>query len=222
MSQGSLHVKVNAADPEKRTFLFHDPDRLGNHEYDTFVFPEDKRRLQHGEVRSRSARVDKKWRQFKFAMTLDGDVEFIKKGNKKLSLSEARHLDPTTCYVDGQWLDIANASLDLAHGTASGMFSRAAENFSITTSLNDCREAHVELQYEAALPEGEFPKYRKDHWLEIGELEQKQFFSEYAWLTEKARTIPGLDSWREVENQLTSQRCAICAPAFPRHSNLPR
>ncbi|KFY20881.1 hypothetical protein V491_03351 [Pseudogymnoascus sp. VKM F-3775] len=215
MSQGSLHVKVNAADPEKRTFLFHDPDRLGNHDDDTFVFSEDKRRLQHGEVRSRFARVDKKWRQTKFEMSLEGGVEVIKKGKKKISISEARHLDPMTCYVDGQWLDIENASLDLAHGTASGQFSRAAENFSITTSLNDCREAHVVLQCEAALPEGEFSKYRKDHWLEIGELEQKQFFSEYAWLTEKARTIPGLDIWREVENQLASHRCATCAPAIP-------
>ncbi|OBT84724.1 hypothetical protein VE02_06091 [Pseudogymnoascus sp. 03VT05] len=215
MSQGSLHVKVNTADPEKRTFLFHDPDRLGNHDDDTFVFSEDKRRLQHGEVRSRFARVDKKWRQTKFEMSIVGDVEVIKKGNKKLSLSDARNLDPMTCYVDGQWLDIENASLDLAHGTASGQFSRAAENFSITTSLNDCREAHVVLQCEAALPEGEFSKYRKDHWLEIGELEQKQFFSEYAWLTEKARTIPGLDTWREIENQLASHRCATCAPAIP-------
>lgn len=215
MSQGSLHVKVNAADPEKRTFLFHDPDRLGNHDDDTFVFSEDKRRLQHGEVRSRFARVDKKWRQTKFEMSLEGGVEVIKKGKKKISISEARHLDPMTCYVDGQWLDIENASLDLAHGTASGQFSRAAENFSITTSLNDCREAHVVLQCEAALPEGEFSKYRKDNWLEIGELEQKQFFSEYAWLTEKARTIPGLDIWREVENQLAGHRCATCAPAIP-------
>ncbi|KFY42226.1 hypothetical protein V495_04619 [Pseudogymnoascus sp. VKM F-4514 (FW-929)] len=215
MSQGSLHVKANAANPEKRTFLFHDPDRLGNQDEDTFIFSEDKRRLQHGEVRSRFARVDKKWRQTKFEMSLDGGVEVIKKGNKKLSLSEARHLDPMTCYVDGQWLDIANASLDLAHGTASGQFSRAAENFSIMTSLNDCREAHVVLKCEAALPEGEFSRYRKDHWIEIGELEQKQFFSEYAWLTEKARTIPGLDTWREVENQLASHRCATCAPAIP-------
>lgn len=215
MSQGSLHVKTDTVDPQKKTFLFHDPDRLGDPKDDFYVFSEDNRRLQYGEVRPRIARVDKKWRPLTVDITFDGGVETIRKGKKICTLSEIRHLDPMTCHVDGQWLDIPKASFNLNCETASGKFSRATNDFAITPSLTDCGESHVVLRCEATVPYGEISKYQMGHWLEIDELEQKEFFSEYAWLTDKVRVLPGLDTWREVENQLTDSRCATCAPAFP-------
>lgn len=213
-SFGSLHVKTNAVDPSKKTFLFHDPDRLGDPANDFFVFSEDKRRLQHGEVRSRIARVDKKWTPLKFDMIDGVDSETVKVGKKTYALSEMRNLDPMTCYVDGQWLDIPKARFNSDLDTVTGSFSRAAEDFAVSLSLTDCHQAHVVLRCEATLPEGELSKYQKGYWIEIDELEQKEFFSEYAWLTEKVRVIPGLDTWRDVENKLKCQ-CPTCAPAVP-------
>ncbi len=215
MSHGSLHVKHQGNPAAKKVFLFHDPHRINDPKDDPFVFSYDKRRLQYNEVRPLLARVDQehaRWELLKFDIKAGMEPGTARLNEKVVSIDECRKPHKMTLIVDGKWLatDIGFSS---AHALSSGNFLRAPENFDIVPA-DDCDESHVLLQCDAILPDGEMSRYHKGRWLDVGPLEYREFFSEFAWLTEKVRHIPGVDKWRKYKDSKVSH-CHTCAPAPP-------
>lgn len=223
MSQGSLHVKRSDNPNVKKIFLFHDPHRINDPRLDPFVFSFDKRRLQYLEVRPLLARVEQtlesQWAPLKFDLKagLAPGMALVKGGKKNKeaehTIEDLRKPRPMTLEVDGKWLD-TKIPFSMHKETQPGKFIRAPADFDITP-IDTCDESHVVLKCETVLPDGEKSRYHKGRWLEIGPLEYKEFFSEFAWLTEKVHEIPGLNTWRKFKGAQNDSHCEICAPALP-------
>jgi hypothetical protein len=215
---GSLHIQTKTAESSAPLFLFLDPDRIHHPKDDNFVFSSDKRRLNYRESRSAIARVDASWRPQKLEKAgencLDGEAEYRIDGAKKLvTLSKARLPSKLTCYVNGQWVNLPNLAFD-SSGDKATAFCRAPPTLSICPSVNSCQVAHVVLSCAASIPESEYSAWRLDDWVEIPLTEHKEFFTAFAWLTQKASTLPGLEEWQEVSNP-PSTSCQMCAPDAP-------
>ncbi len=215
---GSLHVQANTAETSAPLFLFLDPDRIQHPMDDNFVFSSDKRRLNYGETRSVIARVDASWRPQKLEKVGECCAEqeakySIDGADKQVTLSEARLPKEITCYVDGQWADLPNVAFD-ASGAKDVEFRRVPPTLSICSGDSSCQVAHVVLSCEAALPESEHSAWQSDEWIEIPLTEHKEFFTAFAWLTQKASVLPGLEEWKEFLD-LPSTSCQMCAPDAP-------
>jgi site-specific DNA-cytosine methylase len=215
---GSLHVKMN---PETFApfYFFLDPDRIGNPEDDFFVFTNDRRRLTHDETRPRVARIESSWRQTKYNckedLTDPRKNEFKVSGSKDSFSLAPQHVANVTCYVDGSWLDISTAAFIPSGGETVSSMRHAPANFDIASFPNSCQSAHVVLSCQTTLPVGESSSWKKNTWLEVGQLHQKEFFSSFAWLMEKTHVLQGLDDWRQASD-IFDLSCAKCAPSLPK------
>ena len=215
---GSLHIQSKSAESSTPLFLFLDPDRINHPNNDNFVFSSDKRRLNYGESRSVVARVDASWRPQKLEKAdencSDGDANYKIDGAKKLvTLSTARLPKKLTCYVDGQWVNLPNLAFDSSRDKAAA-FRRAPPTLSICPSENSCQVAHVVLSCAASSLESKHSAWQLDDWVEIPLTEHKEFFTAFAWLTQKASNLPGLEEWKEVSDPSITA-CQLCAPDAP-------
>lgn len=242
MSMGSLHVKKSTAprlDAGSDMYFYMDPHRTHDIKRDPFVFTQDKRRLGNHEVRPIVARVHtpegssvEAWKPQVFqlkpnlepgqAVVMDKKISIVKskakveekvKYNEKIvSFDSLMKPQTITLEVDGVWHK-TNLKFSSGQTTTSGEFVRVPEDFDISPAKT-CTNSHVILRCEATLPKNETSRYQKKRWLEVGHLEYKEFFSEFAWLLEKVRQIPGLDKWRKFKGELDCH-CEICAPSPP-------
>jgi hypothetical protein len=215
---GSLHIQSESAKSNTPLFFFLDPHRLQHPDKDSFVFSLDKRRLCYGELRSVIVRVDASWRPPKLEKAADncadGEPMYRINGSKyPVTLSEAQLPAKVQCTVDGQWVNFSNFHFDFSKDKAI-TFRRAPPTFTINPSANSCQVAHLALSCVATIPEGEISRWHADDWIEIPPTQYKEFFTAFAWLTQKASNIPGLENWKEASNP-PSTPCQMCAPDVP-------
>jgi len=215
---GSLYVQSKSAESSTPLFLFLDPDRIHHPDDDNFVFSSDKRRLNYEEPRSVVARLDTSWRPQKLEKVeenrANSEVKYrIDESGKLFTLSEAQLPVKVQCAVDGQWVNLPSLEFDFSKDRAA-TFHRAPPTFAIFPSMNSCQVAHVILTCLATIPKSERSPWQANDWIEIPLMEHKEFFDAFAWLTQKASNIPGLENWKEIPNP-QSTPCQMCAPDAP-------
>lgn len=217
-ASGSLHVQTKTAGSPTPLFLFLDPDRLRNPADDFFVFSHDKRRLGYGEKRNIIARVDASWRPQKLEKAEDNSLNAVAQyridGSTNLvTLPEAQLPATVNAYVDGQWINLPGITFEPIGGQGVS-FLRARHSISISPYPDSCQFAHVVLNCAGFMPESERSVWKTNNWIEIPLIDHKAFFAAFAWLTEKASILPGLDEWKEVSD-VPPTSCQTCAPSPP-------
>jgi SNF2-related domain len=205
-AEGSLYIKVDTETSSAPLFLFLDPDRVHDPKDDYFVFSTDKRRLAYDETRPVVARVEPGWRPQKFD-----------KVDKEDAVGGMANI--VKIFADGLWTDLHYARFKGTAGKQDELFCHARADLEILDNSDPrvqspCQSHVAVLSCKATYPKSEYTQYMEDTWREIGTIEQKEFFMEFAWLMQRARVISGLDSWRIISNY-THIPCLLCAPAPP-------
>jgi hypothetical protein len=202
-ASGSLHVKTDTETSSAPLFLFLDPDRIHSPENDYFVFSTDKRRLKFDEKRPIIARVDPKWRPKQFKKKEEEDNKKEVKENENI----------VKIFVDGSWIDLPDVHFKEAAIKQDELFNHARPDLDLPQH-NQCQSHIAIFSCHAAYPKGEGSQYMENGWRRINIIEQKEFFTEFAWLMQRAKVVSGLDRWREISGY-AHDRCSLCAPTPP-------
>lgn len=202
---GNLHKKVSDESPEEPVYLFLDPDRYGKAENDCFVFSKEINRLAYEEIRTIVASMDPSWR-----------------ANDRIS-------DTTTCKLFGAEFS-CEAQLEPFATHESPTFKVLSENIDdvlandleINSSLPmDCGSSCVSKVHtilSCIVPLGSFEDlgWEQGWWKKIDQIQERQTFAMFTWLTERVRTLSGFSArWRELKSPGTSEICQSCAPRSP-------
>ncbi|KAI9883354.1 MAG: hypothetical protein M1823_004888 [Watsoniomyces obsoletus] len=189
-ASGSLHKRLE--DGALPLFLFLDPTRLGDPKNDYFVFSNDIRRLNYGETRPIRAAVDSSWRP----------------SSKVKSQS-------VNCRMVGQWFDGHDVKLQPVQSDFSPSFAIPPIPLPNGFLSKSCAAANAILSCEVPLIDEEVVGWKKGPWVEVDSVHARTFFASFAWLTEKARVVKGLEIWREFDVTEDMKRCQQCAPDIP-------
>lgn len=198
---GSLHKKISDGSRQEPMYLFLDPDRYGKPEKDCFVFSTDIHRLAYGETRTIIASMDPLWRP-----------------------NDRKH-DSTSCKVFGEEIS-CKATLRPFDSRVSPTCEVLSENIDNVlandlginpSSSGSCHSnLHNILSCKVPLETFEDFGWEQGGWKKVDQIQERQTFAWFAWLTERVRTLSGFSSdWRELQLPRASDSCQSCAPRSP-------
>ncbi|KAI9836785.1 MAG: hypothetical protein M1819_000950 [Sarea resinae] len=190
-ASGSLHKNISRKD-RSPVFLFLDPTRLGDQKQDSFVFSTDLRRLNHNESRPIIIKLDPRWRP-----------------------SDTEESEVVDAFLDGQWVACPALSVDPLLTGSPATYSTPREDLSIELSTNSCDAAHIMLTCKAPLENPSEGIWRKGDWVEVDKVSEQSILATFSWLTNRAKHIDALKSWRILEMPKDLARCTTCAPMPP-------
>lgn len=189
-ASGCLHKRQsNDAVP---VFLFLDPTPLGESKDDTFVFATDTRRLNYGETRLTLAQLDASWRT-----------------------SGKTVVESVQCRVVGRWVQWPEAHLQPAVQATKAGFAVPPTDFNIDCHSHSCEQACTILDCAVALSETGTMGWQKGPWQIVDRVDEREFFSAFAWLIERVCRAPPLEAWRVLTLPEDFRNCDRCAPTRP-------
>lgn len=201
MASGSLHKKISNISRQEPVYLFLDPDRYGKPEKDCFVFSTEINRLAYQESRTIIASMDPLWRP-----------------SNRIS-------DTTTCKVfseetscEAQLRTFATDELPTCEVLSENIDDVVATDLEIYSSLSmSCQsKVHTILSCKVPLETFEDLGWEQGGWKMVDQIQERQTFAMFAWLTERVRTLSGFSArWRELKSPGTSEICRSCAPKSP-------
>ena len=221
-ASGALHQKFTDGKPEN-FFLFLDPERQGAPDNDEFVFSSDIRRMNYQEHRHIEARIGKAYSAAKSWLDLH------KCGNAAMKKWRPRAEEKQTavCTVYGSWVPCAafiRPSVDetTALSAAVNDFDPSLNNTIPATGSSQlierrCADA-VRPILACTVPNTHFvgKEWKKERWIRIDHVNERQMFSSIAWLTERSTNLDGFSSgWRPLNLPKMHARCEECAPRRP-------
>jgi len=193
-AEGSLHVQENG-----QLFLFKDVGHYTLPTENTFVISDNYRRLNNGEVRSRTISLPESWQPPLVLPNKDAP----------------EYSEFTDVRMEGKWHSVPNHIQLGLEGCVECEVSVAVngieENIILTGS---CQQHHLVVDIKAELPQNEIFQWAGIHDVEVVETHRSEFFDDFASLVETTCTVPQLHEWTPFENNL-NDRCADCAPQIP-------
>lgn len=204
-ASGSLHKKISNGSRQEPMYLFLDPDRYGKPDKDCFVFSTEIHQLAYGETRTMVASMDHQWRPSNRVSDTTACKVYGDEVSCEAKLEPFATVESPTCEVLGENIDdfVAN---DLEINSSSPMEFSSSCLSKIHTILS-CK-----------VPLGTFEDLGWEHggWKKIDQIQERQTFASFAWLTERVRTLSEFSSrWRELKSPGTSEICQSCAPRSP-------
>jgi SNF2-related domain len=193
-SSGCLHKRVGKKD-DIPLFLFLDPGRYQDMSRDYFVFSTDVKRTNYNETRQIVARVNPSWRPVAF------------EGTKKVS-----------CVLEGQWVPSSKLKITPVVSSSVANHSYPGPGFKIDFSTDSCAAALTIIACKVPLSQGENFGSKVGEWFEINRANERTIFSQVSWITERVRSINGLETWQYLAPHSSSlhESCERCAPKYPR------
>ena len=203
-ASGSLHKKIarTFSDDDPALYLFLDPERIGNPEYDQFVFSTTKHRMAYQEVRQPVACLEASWRP--------SDEPSSNK----------------SCSMHGAWFN-CDITLQALQASESAIFTvpnktisiSIAQGISTAPTAGDSCSGRVTaiLSCEVPLDRAETGHWQPGPWSAVDLTGERQVLSSFAWLTERARSLCGFaNKWIELELPDVFTSCANCCPGRPK------
>jgi hypothetical protein len=184
---GSLYKRAPKG-AEKPVYLFLDPNPVGPHSEDAFVFSFNCHRLEPGEARSIIAKLGPSWRPWgsKHPQTLTASISgFLAPLSARLIAIES----------DVQYRLVAKDAIDKI---ARGINSCSEFSAMLTTEFN----AHNIIDRNWKTPT-------------TIKLDNKQFFDKFSWVLRKAKDLVELTRWTSITDNSFLQSCTQCAPHPP-------
>lgn len=219
VAERSLHVKEDTFDSETPLYLFLDPTAFGEPTADNFVFSHNINRLGHHQNRSTVARVAHTWREPVFERILDEEHAghyLYKLRNTKDAACRDPDTPPTivSIEVDGIWTDFPSGRLVVPSDDT--IVYQPGSDFRIRSGSGSCSVAQLVVHCHGKLPNQERSPWKKGRALVVKDVEQQDFFGEFAWLLEKNVRFNDLQDWQAMQVADTDpQHCSICAPEAP-------
>ena len=216
----SLHKKRPTADGRDAPslFLFLDADRIGPPEHDCYVFSNDIQRLEYGENRYITAKVDSKWRP-----PCEGSHP---RADRTVS-SQA------TCHVLSRWEPCP--IILRPHEGLEEAFSRVPKSeisMPVFGTDRDPLQSSTDDVYgclhetaTTALLSCEIPSQLADsagwqvgHWTIIDQKSERQIAAAFAWLFARVKDLGDFErGWRSLGPRPSGyQKCLSCAPDPPK------
>ncbi|KAI9805360.1 MAG: hypothetical protein M1833_005813 [Piccolia ochrophora] len=193
-ASGALHIRQKAGEVVPLC-LFLDPSRLGDPKEDHFVFSTDPRRLNYGELRPIVATVSASWRP----------------SNESGTQSAA-------CHIQGQWTACNAVALEALGTQTRATFATPPKDVEIALTPESCVSADAMLSCKVNLGDIQHEQsthWKQGSWREVAKMNERSFYSSFAWLTERVKHIPGLDEWKQLQLPMDAGRCKRCAPSQP-------
>ena len=188
---GFLHKK-ESNDDGRPIFLFVESTRLGDHKKDCLVFAHDCRRLNYGETRRIIAQLSPVSR-----------------------ISTSFGVEPVKGQVFEQWFDREDISLRAGSPLSRVSVALPAPDAVLDFDSHSCDAANLMLSCSVPLARPEFGSWKKGPWEPVDVVNEREFFSSFAWLTERVRQMPKLQDWKSLPLQESSSACDRCVPKPP-------
>ena len=188
---GFLHKKESTEDG-RPVFLFVESTRLGDHNKDCLVFANDCRRLNYGETRRIIAQLSPVSR-----------------------ISKSFGVDPVKGQVLEQWYDRQEVSLRAGSQLSRVSVALPAPDAVLDPDSHSCDAANLMLSCSVPLARPEFGSWKKGPWQPVDVVNEREFFSSFAWLTERVRQMPKLQDWKSLPLQDSTSACDRCVPKPP-------
>lgn len=219
VAERSLHVKVDTVDSTTPLYLFLDPTRFGDPAKDTFVFSKDIHRLSKGEKRLKLAYINHTWRQPIYERVYNpdqpGQYLYKPKGSSQKATENPESVaEKAIVELEGHWIDLPETQLNVASESQITKVYQPADNFVISPSNKSCQLSHLVLRCCGKLPQDETSEWKKGKKITVKDVDQKDFFQEFAWLLQKNSKLDSLAKWSVTSSFIDSQ-CASCAPTAP-------
>ena len=192
-AQASLHKRVgnDSLNKSAEMYLFLDPIRNSKGDKDFFVFADNHRRLQYGEHRLHTARVEPRFRPKDHN---DGGVTY-------------------ECYTDGQWMKV-DCSLNERKLAAKLAVPRDAGT--LGAKSGGCAAAVAIMRARVPLPEVDAKDWPEGDFVTLRNDRSHATFSRLAWFTSRLDLPEGVQQFVPLDNGDAKASKALCNSACPR------
>lgn len=216
----SLHKKRSTANSRDAPslYLFLDGDRIGPPNQDCFIFSTDIHRLEYGDTRYVTAKLDNSWRPPYKGSDLETDLTFVPEVDCTISsrwepcaISLRPHQGPEEASLrfpkDDMSIPIFGAQQALSTSTVDDVYGCADET--ATTALLSC-----EIPAQSADSIG----WQVGQWTVMDQRSERQVAATFAWLFARVKGLGGFErDWRSLGSPPRDYRkCPVCAPEPPR------
>ena len=194
-AQASLHKRVGdkgKLNKSAEMYFFLDPVRNSKGADDYFVFADNKRRLQYGEHRLHTARVEPRFRP------KDSNADGV----------------TYACQTDGQWMKMDGVRLDERRPVATLAVPKNIA--SLGAKSGGCANAVAIMKARVPLPAADAEAWPEGDFVTLRNDRSHSTFSRLAWFTSRLDLPEGVQRFSPLDNGDSSAAKHLCDTACPR------